>query len=51
MGKGEIDKFGFVFSILSVGKDKFDKLGFVELEQTLFCDRYLELVETMGLCQ
>ena len=32
---------------MSVDKDKFDKLGFVELEQTLFCDRYLELVETI----
>jgi len=40
------DKFGFVFSILSVGKDKFDKLGFVVLELALLCGRYLELAET-----
>ena len=34
-----------------MGKDKFDKLGFVELEQTLFCDRYLELAETSEYVQ
>ena len=30
-----------------------DKLGFVELEQTLFCGRYLELAETIqpSLCK
>ena len=30
-----------------------DKLGFVELEHTLFCGRYLELVETIqpSLCK
>ena len=37
----------FYFLILIVRKDKFDKLGFLELEQTLFCDRYLELAETI----
>ena len=36
-----------VILILIAGKDKFDKLGFVELEQTLFCGRYLELAETI----
>ena len=34
------------FSILSVGKGEIDKYGFVELELTLFCGRYLELAET-----
>ena len=29
-----------------MGKGKIDKFGFVELEHTLFCGRYLELVET-----
>ena len=50
MGK---DKFGFVFSILSVGEDKFDKWGFVVLELALLCGRYLELVETIqpSLCK
>ena len=37
-------KLGFL--ILSVRKGKIDKLGFVELEFTLFCGRYLELAET-----
>ena len=43
----------FYFLIQIVRKDKFDKLGFVELEQTLFCDRYLELAETIqpSLCK
>ena len=43
----------FLFSILSVGKGKFDKLGFVVLELALLCGRYLELVETIqpSLCK
>ena len=43
----------FYFLILIVRKDKFDKLGVVELEQTLFCGRYIELAETIqpSLCK
>ena len=40
------EPFKFIFSILSVGKGEFYKLGFVVLELALLCGRYLELVET-----
>ena len=41
------EKISFlIFLILSVCKVKIDKFGFVELEFTLFCGRYLELAET-----
>ncbi len=37
----------FIFSFcLLVKMNWFYKFGFVELEQTLFCGRYLELAET-----